>query len=337
MSTEDKRSTRFDLDRLRVGLPSPKPQIPTHSNLLSNTTASASASRLAKRKSPPPPSLRGNRKIIAGKARNIALVEASRSGISRGRSLITRNESPWDTFKKICDCDLAGDVAVIVHRTNPTRLRAIRQFTSKDAHGILEKFHDINHENVIKPLQCFHMQDVVYLEVDHLPLTLEHIVACKAYPNERQLAVILTQILNGLSYLIAQHFKHEALNCLNILMGLDGKIQIARLEECRPRLPEERKKEDVLAVAGITMELMQKYSKDNSAVGIENLDRWPVNSLAVSFVSATTSADSIQELEQHPLVKSVRWSKGELVGLAWLALISARTFYSFDPTGADDD
>ncbi|EFW16865.1 conserved hypothetical protein [Coccidioides posadasii str. Silveira] len=34
------------------------------------------------------------------------------------------------------------------------------------------------------------------------------------------------QILNGLSYLIAQHFKHESLNCLNILMGLDGRIQI---------------------------------------------------------------------------------------------------------------
>ncbi|QVM06483.1 hypothetical protein D8B26_001191 [Coccidioides posadasii str. Silveira] len=63
MSTEDKRSTRFDLDRLRVGPTSPKPQIPElpkHPNLLSNTTASASASRLAKRKSPPPPSLRGN-------------------------------------------------------------------------------------------------------------------------------------------------------------------------------------------------------------------------------------------------------------------------------------
>nr|KMM64375.1 hypothetical protein CPAG_00727 [Coccidioides posadasii RMSCC 3488] len=85
------------------------------------------------------------------------------------------------------------------------------------------------------------------------------------------------------------------------------------------------------------MELMQKYSKDNSAVGTENLDRWLVNSLAVSFVSATTSADSIQELEQHLVVKSTRWSKGELVGLASLALISARTFYSFDPRGTDDD
>ncbi|KMP02108.1 hypothetical protein CIRG_02247 [Coccidioides immitis RMSCC 2394] len=67
------------------------------------------------------------------------------------------------------------------------------------------------------------------------------------------------------------------------------------------------------------MELMQKYSKDNSAVGTENLDCWLVNLLA------------------HLVVKSIRWSKGELVGLALLALISARTFYSFDPRGTDDD
>ncbi|KMP02109.1 hypothetical protein CIRG_02248 [Coccidioides immitis RMSCC 2394] len=53
------------------------------------------------------------------------------------------------------------DVAVIVHQTNPTRLRAICEFASKDADGILEKFHDIDHENVIKALQCFRVQDVV--------------------------------------------------------------------------------------------------------------------------------------------------------------------------------
>ena len=44
------------------------------------------------------------------------------------------------------------------------------------------------------------------------------------------------------------------------------------------------------------MELMQKYSKDDDAIGIENLDRWPSDSHAVSFVSATTSATSVGEL-----------------------------------------
>lgn len=50
------------------------------------------------------------------------------------------------------------------------------------------------------------------------------------------------------------------------------------------------------ALGVIMMELMQKYVKEDGAVGIENLDRWPSDSAAVGFLSATTSASSVQEL-----------------------------------------
>lgn len=44
------------------------------------------------------------------------------------------------------------------------------------------------------------------------------------------------------------------------------------------------------------MELMQKYCKDDGVVGVENLDRWPIDSKAVTFLSETTSAISVHEL-----------------------------------------
>jgi hypothetical protein len=44
------------------------------------------------------------------------------------------------------------------------------------------------------------------------------------------------------------------------------------------------------------MELMQKYVKEDGAIGVDNLDRWPLNSDAVKFLSATTSAGSAAEL-----------------------------------------
>ena len=44
------------------------------------------------------------------------------------------------------------------------------------------------------------------------------------------------------------------------------------------------------------MELMQKYAKADGVIGIENLDRWPSDSAAVEFLSATTSASSAKEL-----------------------------------------
>lgn len=46
------------------------------------------------------------------------------------------------------------------------------------------------------------------------------------------------------------------------------------------------------------MELIQKYVKDNDAVGVEDLNRWPSTSKAVVFLSETTSAVSVNELIQ---------------------------------------
>ena len=44
------------------------------------------------------------------------------------------------------------------------------------------------------------------------------------------------------------------------------------------------------------MELMQKHIKEDGLVGIEDLDRWPSDSAAVDFLSATTSASSAKQL-----------------------------------------
>ena len=44
------------------------------------------------------------------------------------------------------------------------------------------------------------------------------------------------------------------------------------------------------------MELMQKYSKDDGVIGVEDLDRWPLGSKAVNFLSETTCTTSPKEL-----------------------------------------
>ncbi|KAI9696007.1 MAG: hypothetical protein M1836_005838 [Candelina mexicana] len=54
--------------------------------------------------------------------------------------------------------------------------------------------------------------------------------------------------------------------------------------------------QDLRAVGRIAMELMQKYVKDDDAVGVEDLNRWPSSSKAVVFLSETTSAVSVNEL-----------------------------------------
>ena len=44
------------------------------------------------------------------------------------------------------------------------------------------------------------------------------------------------------------------------------------------------------------MELMQGYAKDDGAIGVDDLHRWPEGSSAVRFLSETTSASSVGEL-----------------------------------------
>lgn len=44
------------------------------------------------------------------------------------------------------------------------------------------------------------------------------------------------------------------------------------------------------------MELMQKYTKDDGAIGVDDLRRWPSNSDVVGFLSDTTSVALVGEL-----------------------------------------
>jgi hypothetical protein len=44
------------------------------------------------------------------------------------------------------------------------------------------------------------------------------------------------------------------------------------------------------------MRLMQKYDKDQGVVGVNDLERWPIDSAAVGFLSATETAGSIKSL-----------------------------------------
>ncbi|KAJ5491667.1 hypothetical protein N7539_003234 [Penicillium diatomitis] len=78
------------------------------------------------------------------------------------------------------------------------------------------------------------------------------------------------------------------------------------------------------------MELMQNYAKEG-IVGIANPDRWEICPAAIEFVSATISASSFEELKKHCFLTETRWCLGDLIGLIWFALISARTFYLYTP------
>ena len=122
------------------------------------------------------------------------------------------------------------------------------------------------------------------------------------------------EVLDGLSCLLAARLEHRALTCSNILFGLDGTIKIgsyillyfqdpadvaiAGLESCVDCLPNQVQAPSIQALSTITMELMQTYDKNDGVVGVDDLDRWPVDSDAVGFLSTVSSTVAIEELKQ---------------------------------------
>ncbi|THC89975.1 hypothetical protein EYZ11_010564 [Aspergillus tanneri] len=256
-----------------------------------------SSARLAKRPAAPSPA-EPSRKIIRGQPRALALPEISESGNSVASDLVIRDEPPWDTFDKSYDCDLAGNVAVCVRRSGRRTACAIRQYPREDADRILGILRSIRHNNIVSVWQCFRTADALYTLGKFHPLTLGHIVACKAFPNLRQLAAIMSQFLDGLSYLTTQNLHHTSLDCSSVLMSLDGEVQIARIDRCTVRPQGRIQPSDLAPVGRVMMELMQKYVKDDGAIGLDNLDRWRTRPAAIEFLSATTSASSFEELKR---------------------------------------
>jgi serine/threonine protein kinase len=186
-------------------------------------------------------------KVIRGSPRGLALQETGRLGNNAGSDLVVRDESPWDTFKKYYECDLAGTVAVCVRASGNRAARAIRRFSSKDSDNILGILRSTSHKNVASIWECFRTPDALYTLSEFDPLALHHIVACKAFPDQQQLAAIMSQVcssvisaqiyqvanhiqfLDGLSYLIAQNFHHTSLDSSSVLMSLNGEVKIGKL------------------------------------------------------------------------------------------------------------
>ena len=52
----------------------------------------------------------------------------------------------------------------------------------------------------------------------------------------------------------------------------------------------------ITTLLSITIRLIQKYDKDKGVVSVEDLERWPIDSAAVGFLSATETAVLIKSL-----------------------------------------
>ncbi|KAF4242707.1 hypothetical protein CNMCM8980_000329 [Aspergillus fumigatiaffinis] len=269
----------------------------------------------------------GSGKVIQGPPKALGLLQVLDPGSSTSPPIIVREkESPWDTFKPVFSCKLAGTVTIAVHKTRPSQLEAIRAYSPERADEVLRVFQVTRHENILSAKECYKDGDELFVLVDDLPLTLEHLASL--HPDQHQVASVMFQILNGLHHLVEAGFEHTCLTSSNILLGSDGMVKIAALEHCVQCPPGQSQVPVINSLAVIMMQLMQSYEMDDGVIGVDDMERWPPYSEAFGFLEATSSARSIEALMKHPFVAK-QHRPGELVGLARLAPIATKTFYSY--------
>ncbi|KAJ5769734.1 uncharacterized protein N7511_001785 [Penicillium nucicola] len=236
---------------------------------------------------------------------------------------IVRQESPWDTYRGVLTYEIAGKVTIATRRTRPSRMVAIRRYQRQNAQRLICKFGRLEHLNVLSLHECYMHGELAYFLVDDLPLTLAFVVVSPTiYPNEAELGSIMCQILDGACYLSLFGLAHQSLACDEILFGIDGSLKIACLELCVDCTSQQSEAAYIAALPSITMRLMQKFDKDDGVVGVNDLERWPIGSAAVDFLSATETARSIDCLRDQPLVAAKHRPKDDLVLLARAALLS---------------
>ncbi|ODM24143.1 hypothetical protein SI65_01733 [Aspergillus cristatus] len=201
-------------------------------------------------------------------------------------------------MKEVFACDLAGPVSLAVHRTRPSRVLAVREYSRSNVEKVWRVLQQPQHPNISSATDVFKHDGKLYTIGVDFHLTLDHLVACDVFPCELQLASILAQVVDGLSYILVIGLEHQAIECSNILLGLDGLIQIAALEQCVERRPDKSQAQSLSALTVVTMLLMQKYAKADGAIGIDDIKRWPVESNSVQFLSTTTSVATIEDLKK---------------------------------------
>lgn len=83
---------------------------------------------------------------------------------------------------------------VVVKKSKPKSVYFLKKFSGNELDKVLYRLHFTRHVNIAFSIDCFATTDGMFTMSDFVPLTLGHIVACRHYPDEKQLNAIMTQV-----------------------------------------------------------------------------------------------------------------------------------------------
>ncbi|KFZ24055.1 hypothetical protein V502_01467 [Pseudogymnoascus sp. VKM F-4520 (FW-2644)] len=332
-TSSNKRGTKIDFDAV------PASSIPVADDRARSAPPGGTPSSKKRKASPQrrgaakvsksTPTAASNEVVTKPGLKSFALVPIAEDGVSVFDSTEIKRESPWDYFREHYELNFGGFVSVASNRVYPHNLFIVKRLKGPDDARGIRLLHTVRHNNFHDMLECFSYEGAYYAVFEHVPISLAHVAKSPHFLTEVELAAILGQILEGLAHLASNGLEHGSLSCSNILLGTDGDIKIAGQERCQELASlDQGHSRDIRALGNITMELMQKYTKHDGAIGVDDLVRWPSDCNAVGFLSMTTSATSVDELLQHPLLQC-DWDKVDLKWIVAFAAVASHRGYSY--------
>lgn len=109
--------------------------------------------------------------------------------------LLIRQQSPWNKYKPVLKCDIAGKVIIATQRSNPSRVQAVREYPKSGAEKLIQRFNCLRHANILSSRDCYIDSNHLYAFVDDFPLTLGNLVSAPGiYPTEVEMAAIMSQV-----------------------------------------------------------------------------------------------------------------------------------------------
>ena len=197
-SDSDKRQTQVDFSRVKRNLqsltpiPGPRELHTKAQNAFQDGPQSPEQPQGSKRKRTGSPG--GALVETRARSEELILPKAADAGVRPHEYVRIKNESPWQSLRKVYELKLDGFITVAIRKPPSCEIVTVKNFVGSDREQKVKRLQQTQHENFVRFLEAFHSEGAVYVVLDYAPISLAHVVASPAYPTELQLAAILGQV-----------------------------------------------------------------------------------------------------------------------------------------------
>jgi hypothetical protein len=115
-------------------------------------------------------------------------------GTRAHEDLVIRRESLWNMYDKGYELELGGTVTIAGQKVFPRNLAVVRAFLEGRAEKTLHIFQSIQHNNFAAALEVFISEEIFYVVLELMAISLDQLVASPEYPNQLMLAAIVGQV-----------------------------------------------------------------------------------------------------------------------------------------------